>query len=173
MRWFFIFSLVFLFFLFVGVELQEQNLTQKYNQQMQINQDLERRLEKVENLEPDIGDYMKDLQFDMGKLWYAEKFKNKGLALYEIKEMQETIQGIGTLNPVIHHVNVSGVLEALKNTQIEGMKNAIEKGDEKAFQYQYQQTLLTCNQCHEAVGNKFIQITIPSSPPVSNQHWKP
>ena len=173
LKWIFAFCFAFLFILFIGVEMQEQRMVDQLNQSERMTMSLESRLEKLENLEPDIGDFMKQLQLEMAKLWYAEKFRNKDLALYEISEMEESIAGVDTLNPTINDVNASGVLDALKNTQIAAMQKAIMLGDGKTFLKEYNETILSCNECHRAVGRGFNRITVPSAPPVTNQEWKP
>ncbi len=131
------------------------------------------RVEKLEKLEPDLGDSMRELQSEMGKLWYAKKSHNTPLTLYELKEIKETVETVGILNPVIDRVNASGVLQGMINSQIAGMEDALKRHDDKAFDQQYAETLATCNECHRASGVGFNRITYPSAPPVGNQDWNP
>jgi len=140
------------------------------------NKDMEQlsvRLNKTERLEPDIGDSMRDLQMDMAKLWFAQKYHNHALALYELKEMEETVEDIDILKPVVNGVNVAGVMDGMKNSQLADMKRALLKHDDASFYRQYGQTLATCNECHRTSGFGFNRITIPQNPPVSNQDWAP
>lgn len=131
------------------------------------------RLEKLESLEPDVGDSMRELQFEMGKLWFAEKFHNEALALFELKEMRESVETVDIIQPMVNGVNVSGVLDAMVNSQIAGMESALKHHDETEFKKQYGLTMETCNMCHRTTGYGFNQITIPSAPPVFNQQWRP
>lgn len=134
---------------------------------------MEERLQKLEKLEPDLGDSMRELQMEMAKLWYAKKFHNDPLARYELKEIKETVDMVEILRPVVKGVNVAGVLDAMKNTQIAGMEKAMLEDDPQAFLRQYRLTLRTCNQCHRTTGVGFNRITIPLDSPVPNQDWTP
>lgn len=144
----------------------------KTRQEKQVLLSLSKRLKKMESLSPDLGDSMRELQLEIAKLWYAYRYWNKPLALYELKEIKETIQTVGILKPVVNKVDVSGVLDGMDNSQIEGMKKALLQNDRKSFLREYKLAIQTCNECHRTTGVGFNQITIPVFPPVPNQDWQ-
>jgi hypothetical protein len=69
-------------------------------------------------------------------------------------------------------MDISSVLEALRNAQVLPMKEAIHERNLERFRTAYSETIVTCNMCHASSGYGFIQVTQPTAPPVTNQSWK-
>lgn len=134
---------------------------------------LNSRLKKVAEFEPDVGDSMRELQPEMAKLWYAAEYKNYPLALYEIKEIKETVDTVQVLKPVVKSTDVAMALNNMVNTPVARMEKALQQHNDARFVSAYKQTLSACNACHAMTGFGFNRIIIPTAPPVSNQDWKP
>lgn len=121
---------------------------------------------------PGLGEYMTTIQLHAGKLWFAVNATNWDLARYELDEMKETIEAAKALNAEKNGVKVSNVLDALLQSQIVQLENAIKTKSKSEFQKSYDATLGACNGCHSEAGVKFIHIVRPSAPPVTNQRWE-
>ncbi len=124
-------------------------------------------------LAPGLGEYMTAIQLHMGKLWFAARAANWGLATYELSELIEAVDGAESLHEVKNSVDVASVLAAVENTQVPLLDRAIGEKNPSRFTIAYTQTLEACNGCHRAAGNGFIHITLPAGPPVTNQRWAP
>jgi hypothetical protein len=51
------------------------------------------------------------------------------------------------------------------------MATSIDKRNQSNFTQAYDETLSACNGCHVESGHRFIKITRPTAPPVTNQKW--
>jgi len=121
---------------------------------------------------PGLGEYMTTIQLHAGKLWYAVNAANWDLANYELDELKETMEAAKTLNAEKNGVKISNVLDAVLQSQIAQLGEAIKLKGKAEFQRAYDATLSACNGCHGEAGVKFIQIVRPSAPPVTNQRWE-
>jgi hypothetical protein len=129
-------------------------------------------LATVKELTPGLGEFMTTMQLHMGKLWFAAQASNSELAAYELDELKEAMEGAKSLHEVKNGVNVSNVLDSVLQTQIAQLSESIKAKKRNDFQRAYEETLSACNGCHEESGRKFIHITRPTTPPVTNQRWE-
>jgi hypothetical protein len=120
---------------------------------------------------PGLGEYMTTIQLHAGKLWFAGNATNWGLANYELDELKETMEAAKLLKAEKNGVKISNVLDAVLQSQIAQLEEAIKRKGKPEFQKAYDATLSACNGCHSEAGVKFIQIVRPSAPPVTNQRW--
>jgi len=132
----------------------------------------EAALVQLQETLPDIGEYMTTFQLHIGKLWFAVKASNWELADYEVNELNESMEAAEALHSVKNDVNISGVLNAVRQTEVAGMADSIKNKNALEFQKNYDETLSACNGCHESAGFKFIRIVRPTAPPVTNQLWE-
>jgi len=133
---------------------------------------VEADLVTVKDLAPGLGEYMTTIQLHAGKLWFAAKAANWELALYELHEMEETMEAVKKLNAEKNGVKISGVMDAVLRTQITQLEQTIKRKNPGEFHKAYDETLNACNGCHTESGHKFIQIIRPAVPPVTNQRWE-
>jgi hypothetical protein len=133
---------------------------------------VQEELAEAKELAPGLGEYMTTIQLHAGKLWFAAKAGNWELAAYEIHELEETMESVKKLNVEKNGVKISGVMDSVLKTQIAQMEEAIKRKSQVEFEKAYEDTLSACNGCHTESGHKFIQITRPIAPPVTNQQWK-
>jgi len=133
---------------------------------------VETELATVKELAPGLGEYMTTIQLHAGKLWFAAKAANWDLAIYELHELEETMEAVKKLNAEKNGVKISGVMDAVLRTQIAQLEQAIKRTNPGEFQKAYDETLSACNGCHNESGHKFIQIIRPTVPAVTNQKWQ-
>ncbi len=133
---------------------------------------VEAELATVKELAPGLGEYMTTIQLHVGKLWFAAKAANWDLAIYELHELEETMEVVKKLNAEKNGVKISGVMDAVLRTQIAQLEQTIKRKNPGEFQKAYDETLSACNGCHSESGHKFIQIVRPTVPPVTNQKWQ-
>jgi len=119
------------------------------------------------------GDRMNSFARRFSGLWFAARSGNTDLAKYELHEMHEVIEGLEELNKVENGVNINGVLQALENTQLKALDEAIKSGDVAAFELAYRETIKACNSCHTSAAHAFIRIRVPQQPPVMNRLYTP
>jgi hypothetical protein len=82
---------------------------------------------------PGLGDLMNaSMQVHHLKLWFAGHADNWPLATYELKEIQETIEDIGTFAPKWHDVPVGEMVKTL-DTSLEHLDAAIKAKDAVKF----------------------------------------
>ena len=120
---------------------------------------------------PGLGEFMTTMQLHMGKLWFAGKADNWDLAGYELDELRETMDAAQNLHSTKNGVDISKVLAAIAQSQISQLATSIEKKNQSHFTHAYDEALSACNGCHEESGHRFIKITRPTAPPVTNQKW--
>ncbi|MEK7298555.1 MAG: hypothetical protein AAB066_01550 [Candidatus Margulisiibacteriota bacterium] len=138
-----------------------------HRQLVEVTATVNRLKEKASELDP----YMQTLQYHMGKLWFAVRAGNWELAAFQYEELAETVETVKELHQTEHNVNVTQMIEELMDPRLDNMKTAIAERRLDAFVTRYRQTLISCNNCHDATGHPYIQITIPNLPPVPNQNW--
>jgi hypothetical protein len=129
-------------------------------------------LDSLKERMPGLGEYMTTMQLHMAKLWFAVQAANWGLASYELGELQETMEGAEALHAIKNKVDISSVLQSVRQTQTVLIGKSIEQRNVHNFMSAYDQTLAACNGCHRPAGKGFIHIITPTAPPVTNQQWK-
>jgi uncharacterized protein len=132
---------------------------------------LERRIKQLEAAAPGVGEMMSGVQLHFAKLHYAARAANWKLADFEIGEIEESLDKAALLRPEENGVQLAGVVEALKQTQLAAMKKAVGLGEMMLFSKNYDETMAACNSCHRNTGRPFIVITPPTTSPVANQQW--
>ena len=135
--------------------------------------DVQQRLKKLEAASPRVGEMMSAIQLHFAKLYFAAEARNWGLAQFERGEIVESLDAVTAIHPDEKGVNLAGIIDAFKQTQLTSLKDALDVKDRALFREAYQDSLLVCNGCHQSTGRPFINIMTPTQPPVSNQRWEP
>jgi hypothetical protein len=130
------------------------------------------KLDSLRTMMPGLGEYMTTIQLHVTKLWFAARASNWGLAAYELNELKETAETVERLHMFKDSVNVSSVLQSVRQSQMGLLGLAIKNRNPRSFNSAYDETLAACNGCHRAAGYGFIHIVTPTSEPVTNQQWK-
>ena len=167
--------IVGLLFKIKSLENEVRSLRQPNGAALTVLQDAVKRVQADvqtgKELVPGLGEYMTTIQLHAGKLWFAAAAANWELAEYELDELKETMETVKKLNAEKNGVKITNVMDSVLQTQIAELEKSIKQKSRPEFQRAYDETLSACNGCHSESGNKFIQITRPSAPPVTNQKW--
>lgn len=168
--------IVFLLVKVSGMGREIQQFHSKNDRELAALQESLKRVQAdlvtAKELAPGLGDFMTTIQLHAGKLWFAAKASNWELADYELDELKETMEAAKALNAEKNGVKISGVLDAVIQTQVAQLADAIKRKSQTEFQKSYDGTLSACNGCHTEAGFKFIHIVRPTAPPVTNQRWE-
>jgi hypothetical protein len=118
---------------------------------------------------PDQAHTMADVAYHFANLWFAATNNNWPLANYyldktgshlawavRIRQMYTTKAG--------NQVDLNGILEAVTNTFLPAISDAITKKDIDSFKSAYTQTMLGCYGCHTACEKPFLKLHIPEDP---------
>ncbi len=132
----------------------------------------ENQIASLKEQVPGLGEYMTTNQLHLAKVWYAGQSQNWDLALYELNELDETMEAAEALHAVKNKVDITGVLESIRQTQVAALRSAIDRKKLRLFSKAYSEQVAACNGCHLAAGYRFIHITRPTAPPVTNQTWE-
>src|SRR6476660_9807704 len=143
------------------------NQPNKQLSQMQSKTDsLEKQLDKA--YKPGLGEFMTGIQLHHAKLWFAGQNQNWPLADFEIHEIQESLDDIDEFCKDRPEVKSIGMLRPA----IDSVTNSIQQKNLQLFEKSFSLLTTTCNNCHKATDHGFNVVTIPTSPPVSNQDFK-
>ena len=126
---------------------------------------LETRL--ADTYKPGFGEFMSSIQIHHAKLWFAGQNQNWKLADFEINEIKESLDDISKY--CTDRIE-SKSLEMIKNP-LDSVGNAIQHQNLQQFKSTYILLTNTCNNCHQQTEHEFNVITIPKTPPVSNQKF--
>lgn len=127
---------------------------------------------------PDQSHAMVDVAFHFANLWFAADKENWPLAKYYLQETRSHLNWAVRLHPVRTtstggEVNLKGILEAIDNSFLSEIENAITNKDTAKFKAAYRQSLEGCYACHEACEKPFLRPQIPSAPSISILNFDP
>jgi len=142
-----------------------QKPTQSSETQSKIDS-LQSQLDKA--YKPGLGEFMTGIQLHHAKLWFAGQNQNWPLADFEIHEIQESLDDIDEFCKDRPEVKSIGMLRPT----IDSVTNSIQQKNLQLFEKSFSLLTTTCNNCHKATDHGFNVVTIPTSPPVSNQDFK-
>ena len=151
-----------LILVFTTCRQQDKSVTQL---QSKIDS-LEKKL--ADTYKPGFGEFMSGIQTHHAKLWFAGQNQNWPLADFEIHEIQESLENIQKFCTDREETKSIGMI----NARIDSLINAIQQKNPDLFKNSYTLLTNTCNNCHIATKHEFNIVTIPSSPPVTNQDFK-
>lgn len=137
------------------------------SQQLQAQIDsLQHKLDKT--YKPGFGEFMSSVQVHHNKLWFAGTNNNWKLADFEINEIKESLDDIKTYCTDRPETNAIGMIDP----PLQNVSNAIQQKNSTGFKNSYMILTSTCNSCHQATQHEFNMITVPTTPPYSNQSFK-
>jgi len=124
--------------------------------------------EVAKSYRPGFGEFMSGIQVHHAKLYYAGLNKNWELADFEIKEIEEAIEGIKQYCQNRPETKSIGMIDA----PVDSIASAIQQMNASQFTKGYALLTNTCNSCHQVTNHAFNVIVVPASPPFSNQDFK-
>lgn len=118
---------------------------------------------------PGFGEFMSGIQVHHAKLWFAGQNQNWPLADFEIHEIEEALDDIK--NYCKDREETKSI--TMINDPIDSLIHSIQQKDANSFKSNFIFLTKTCNNCHLETKHEFNVVTIPTSPPVVNQDFKP
>lgn len=136
------------------------------------NASLQARVDSLEkkiafSYKPGLGEFMSSMQVHHAKLWFAGQNENWKLADFEINEIREALDDIPKFCIDRPEVKSIGIVLG----PVDSISKAIEQKNAGGFKNNYVLLTNTCNNCHRETEHEFNVITIPTTPPVSNQKF--
>src|SRR5437899_364072 len=105
-------------------------------------------IEQLKSKVPDQSHAMKDVGYHFANLWFAGQKRNWPLAKFYLDETRSHLKWAVRIIPVrktkAGEVDLRGILEAVDNTMLSEIQQAIEKQDVKQFGDTYKQTIEGC-----------------------------
>ena len=143
--------------------------SQQSNNEQALQSQIDSLQSKLDNsYKPGFGDFMGNIQVHHNKLWFAGINQNWKLADFEIHEIQESLDDIKKYCADRPEIQSLPMIDPVLNN----IRTAIQQKKSVAFKEGYINLTNTCNNCHKATKHEFNVITIPSTPPYSNQDFK-
>ena len=129
---------------------------------------LRAEIELLKGKAPDQSHAMKDVGYHFANLWFAGQKRNWPLAKFYLDETRSHLKWAVRIIPVrktkAGEVDLRSILEAVDNTLLSGIQNAIEQQDAKKFGDAYRQTIEGCYSCHKASEKPYLRPQIPEQP---------
>jgi len=144
--------------------------SQQGNNTQQLQVQIDSLQHKLDNsYKPGFGEFMSSVQVHHNKLWFAGTNNNWKLADFEITEIKESLDDIKAYCTDRPETNSIGMIDQ----PLQNVSNAIQQKNSTEFKSSYMILTSTCNSCHQATQHGFNIITVPTTPPYSNQSFKP
>ena len=121
-----------------------------------------------DSYKPGFGEFMSSIQTHHSKLWFAGQNENWKLADFEINEIKESLNDIKKYCTDRTETNSIDMIEQ----PLQNVSNSVQQNNITEFKKNYTILTSTCNSCHQATQHEFNVITIPTTPPFSNQSVK-
>jgi hypothetical protein len=144
----------------------QQSSNQLQSMQMQIDS---LKLKTNDTYKSGLGEFMNGIQLHHGKLWFAGVNDNWKLAEFEVQEIHEALDDV---KKYITDRPETKLIEMIY-PPLDSVTAAIQVRNRELFKSSFKSLTETCNNCHRATDHEFNVITIPTSPPVTNQEFKP
>ncbi|HXI69969.1 MAG TPA: hypothetical protein VNN22_06380 [Verrucomicrobiae bacterium] len=120
---------------------------------------------------PDQSHAMQDAGYHFENLWFAGDKQNWPLASYYLRKTQSYLELAVRIKPVrktqAGEVNLKGILDAVNNSLLAQVDQAITNKDVAGFRTAYRQTIEGCNACHTACEKSYIRLQVPTAPSTS------
>src|SRR5256714_13073711 len=129
---------------------------------------LRAEIDQLKGKVPDQSHAMADVGYHFANLWFAGEKKNWPLAKFYLDETRSHLNWAVRIIPVrktkAGEVDLRGILEAVDNTLLSEIQNAIEKQDVKKFGDTYRLSTEGCYSCHKASEKPYLRPRIPEQP---------
>jgi hypothetical protein len=127
---------------------------------------------------PDQAHAMADVGYHFANLWFAADKHNWPLANYYLGETRSHLKWAVRIHAVRKistgaEVDLNGILQAVDNTYLAEVGNAIMNKDAAGFETAYRNTLAGCYACHTACEKPFLRPQIPTSPGATILNFDP
>src|SRR5438093_9935198 len=138
---------------------------------------LRAEIDQLKGKVPDQSHAMSDVGYHFANLWFAGEKRNWPLAKFYLDETRSHLKWAVRIIPVrktkAGEVDLRGILEAVDNTMLSEIQQAIEKQDVKQFGDTYKQTIEGCYSCHKASEKPYLRPQIPEQPETRILNFEP
>ena len=131
--------------------------------------DWKAEIEAIKGELPDQSHVMQDVSYHFSNLWFAGKHENWDLASFYWSETRSHLRWAVRIIPVRKdnagvEIKLADILEAMENSPLKQLGEAIAAHDGLAFEKSYRFTMETCYSCHKAADKPFLRPQIPTQP---------
>lgn len=139
---------------------------------------LENRIKAIEALIPDQAHIMADVGEHFTNLWFAGMAENWPLADFYLGETKSHLRWAVRRIPVRkdsrgQDVNLVNILEAFENSQLNELKQVIDRKDKAGFERAYKVSLTVCYSCHKASDKPYLRPRVPDEPATRVMNFDP
>jgi hypothetical protein len=132
-------------------------------------EDLATQVKALKELVPDQAHIMADVGYHFTNLWFAGEAGNWPLADFYLAETKSHLRWAVRAKPIRkdnagREIDLGKILEAIENSQLTQLKQAIERKEKPAFEAVYKETLTTCYSCHKASDKPYLRPQVPTEP---------
>jgi hypothetical protein len=126
-------------------------------------------IEMIKGKLPDQSHAMQDVSYHFSNLWFAGEKLNWPLANFYWSETRSHLRWAVRIIPkrkdnAGREIDLPAILQAMENTPLKQLQDAITANDKDAFEKAYRFTMETCYACHKAADKPFIHPQIPTQP---------
>ncbi len=135
-------------------------------------------MKALKDLVPDQAHIMADVGEHFTNLWFAGEAENWPLADFYLGETKSHLRWAVRRIPIRkdnagRDINLGNILEAIENSQLTQLKQAIERKEKPAFEAVYKETLSMCYACHKAVDKPYLRPQVPTRPEANIINFDP
>lgn len=135
-------------------------------------------VEAIKGKLPDQSHAMKDVGYHFTNLWFAGQKKNWDLANFYWSETRSHLRWAVRIIPkrkdnAGKEIDLEAILQAVENTPLKQLQDAIAAKDKPAFEKAYRFTVESCYACHKAADKPFLKLQIPTQPEVQIINFDP
>jgi len=159
---------LFTVLIFLGIACQTEN-SQKVAAETELHTDSD---EDYSNTIPLIY-HMSFIQRYSTKLYFAGMEENWELADIYAHELEELSDVIIEGNLKDDGVDISSLMESMLPPRLEEVGQAIDQKNIALFKENYENMILTCNQCHQASDYGLVKVTVPEQNPFNQDFSVP
>jgi len=125
------------------------------------------------NYVPGVGDMMNLLvQPRHAKLGLAIAAHNWDLAAYALKELQQALGTVATVQPKYRNLTVAEMVQSMTGEATHELDDGIRARSPKRAAAAFDSLTDGCNACHTALGYPFVVIKTPDASSFPNQEFK-
>lgn len=152
---------------------------QQSNDQPQLDvAKLQAEVERLKGIVPDQAHAMQDVDYHFCNLWFAANQGNWPLASFYFNETRSHLRWAVRIIPVRkdnagQEVKLQDILQAVENSPLKQVEEAIQAKDREKFVAAYEFTLTTCYSCHKAADKPYLRPRIPDHPASAVMNFDP
>jgi hypothetical protein len=128
-------------------------------------------VERLKGMVPDQSHAMSDVGYHYANLYFAAREQNWPLADFYASETKSHLRWAVRIIPVRkdpagRDVDLRAILEAIENSSLKDVQDAVKAKDAPRFEKAYRVMLESCYSCHQASGKPYLHPHVPDAPEV-------